>query len=125
MEDNRLEQMVARTLRWGVSIACAIAFVGGAIYLYKHGSEPLPDYTTFSYSDTHPKEYTTLGGILAGVREMNAASWIQLGVIALLLTPILRVLLSLVGFVGERDWLYAAITSAVLAIIIGNSIGGF
>lgn len=125
MEDNRLEQMVARTLRWGVSIACVIAFVGGAIYLYKHGSEPLPDYTTFSYSDTHPKEYTTLSGILAGVREMNAASWIQLGVIALLLTPILRVLLSLAGFVCQRDWLYAAITSAVLAIIIGNSIGGF
>lgn len=117
--------MVARVLRWGVSIACAIAFVGGAIYLYKHGSEPLPDYTTFSYSDTHPKEYTTLSGILAGVREMNAASWIQLGVIALLLTPILRVLLSLAGFVSQRDWLYAAITSAVLAIIIGNSIGGF
>ena len=125
MEDNRLEQMVARVLRRGVSIACAIAFVGGAVYLYKHGNEPLPDYTTFSYSDAHPKEYTTLGGILEGVSGMNAASWIQLGVIALLLTPILRVLLSLVGFVSQRDWLYAAITSAVLAIIISNSIGGF
>ncbi|MBO5133720.1 MAG: DUF1634 domain-containing protein [Bacteroidaceae bacterium] len=125
MEGKKLEIMVARTLRWGVSVACAIAFVGGAIYLYKHGHEALPDYTTFSYSETHPQEYTTLSGIIKGVKQMNAASWIQLGVIALLLTPILRVLLSLVGFIGERDWLYSAITAIVLAIIIGNSIGGF
>ena len=41
------------------------------------------------------------------------------------MTPIMRVVLSLVDFVQERDWLYAAITAVVLAIIIVNSIGGY
>lgn len=121
-ERGQLELLIAQVLRWGVSIACFIALVGGALYLSRHGSEPMPDYSTFSYEAAHPAEYTTLDGILAGIRAMNASSWIQMGVIALLLTPILRVALSLVDFLAKRDWLYAFITSIVLAIIIGNSL---
>lgn len=120
-----IQQLIGNTLRWGVSVACLIAFAGGIVYLCKHGAEPMPDYSTFAYADVHPAEYTTLGGIFGGVLSMNAMSWIQMGVIALILTPILRVLLSLVDFVRERDWLYAAITAVVLAIIIANSVGGF
>lgn len=119
-----LDILLATTLRIGVSVACLIAAIGGTIYLLHHGNEPMPDYSTFSYTDAHPAEYTTLSGIVQGIAGMNAMSWIQLGVIALLLTPILRVLISLVDFLKERDWLYAAISSIVLTIIIANSIGG-
>ena len=106
-----LQQLVAGTLRWGVAVACLIAFVGGVMYLCLHGGEPMPDYTHFSYDETHPADYTTLGGILDGVTRWNARSWIQLGVIALLLR--------------EHDWLYAGICAVVLAVIISNSVGGF
>jgi uncharacterized membrane protein len=54
---------------------------------------------------------------------MNAMSWIQMGVIALLLTPLLRVTLSLFDFIVKKDWLYATISAIVLAIIITHSIG--
>lgn len=117
-----IQQLIGNTLRWGVSVACAIAFVGGIYYLWRHGSEPMPDYTRFSYAEQHPAEYTTLRGIFGGVAALNAMSWIQMGVIALILTPVLRVLLSFFDFVQERDWLYAAITAIVLAIIIANSL---
>lgn len=120
-----LQQLVAGTLRWGVAVACLIAFVGGVMYLCLHGGEPMPDYTHFSYDETHPVDYTTLGGIFDGVTRWNARSWIQLGVIALLLTPILRVLLSMVDFLREHDWLYAGICAVVLAVIISYSVGGF
>ncbi len=120
-----MQQLIGNTLRWGVSIACAIAFVGGAVYLLCHGGEPMPDYTAFAYDAAHPAEYTTPEGLFRGLLSLNAGSVIQMGVIALILTPIMRVLLSLIDFLRERDWLYAAITSIVLAIIISNSIGGF
>ncbi len=122
-----IQLLIGNTLRWGVSIACFIAFIGGIVYLWKHGGETMPDYTSFSYKDAadHPEAYTTLNGIVAGVCEMNAMSWIQLGVVALILTPIMRVALSLFDFLQDRDWLYAVITSIVLAIIITNSLGGF
>lgn len=117
-----IKQLIGNTLRIGVFTACFIALIGGIIYLWKHGADPMPDYSHFSYSDAHPEAYTTLGGIWAGILDMNAYSWIQAGVIALLLTPILRVTLSLFDFLRERDWLYAFITAVVLAIIISNSL---
>ena len=120
-----IQQLIGNTLRWGVSIACFIAFIGGIVYLFQHGTDPMVDYTHFDYDEAHPESYTTLAGIWEGILSMKSQSWIQLGVIALILTPIMRVILSLADFLQEHDWLYAAITAIVLAIIISNSIGGY
>ena len=121
-----LQQIIGNTLRWGVTIACTIAAIGGIIYLVRHGGEQMPDYTTFDYAKASAEtDYTTLDGIWRGVLGGSGRSMIQMGVIALLLTPITRVVLSLFDFLQERDWLYSAITAVVLSIIISNSIGGF
>lgn len=121
-----IQTLIARTLRWGVGIACVLAFVGGIIYLCVHGGDPLDldRYRHFSYENPHPAEYTTMGGILNGFLAFTPVGWIQTGVLVLILTPILRVALSLVDFLKERDWLYAIITAVVLAVIIVNSLGG-
>lgn len=115
--------LIGNTLRIGVSAACLVAFIGGVLYLFQHGSEPLPDYSVFSYGNA-PAEYTTWDGIFAGLFHFTAIGWIQTGVLILLLTPVLRVLLSLFDFLRERDWLYAIITAVVLAVIISNSLEG-
>lgn len=122
-----MQQLIGNTLRIGVSLACLVAFIGGIIYLVKHGGETFSfdDYRNFSYSQAEQHtDYTTLSGILAGLTSFSAIGWIQTGVLILILTPIMRVLLSLVDFVKERDWLYAIITAIVLAVIISNSLGG-
>jgi uncharacterized membrane protein len=41
----------------------------------------------------------------------------QVGIICLLLTPIIRVALSIVGFALERDRVYVVITALVLATL--------
>lgn len=121
-----MEQTIARTLRIGVTIASILATIGGLLYLLQHGSEPVPDYSTFSYANPPEgfEEYTTLNGIFGGLICLSATGWIQTGVIVLLLTPIVRVLLSLIGFAKQRDWLYVLITSFVLGVIVANSFGG-
>ena len=126
-QKHDMQQLIGNTLRIGVTIACLIALVGGMIYLARHGSEPMKDYSHFSYTDAsfHPSEYTTLSGIFSGLGSLTAYSWIQLGVLALILTPIMRVVMSLLDFAREHDWLYCAITATVLAIIIANSLGAF
>ena len=125
-EKTDIQLLIARTLRWGVGIACALAVVGGAMYLWQHGGEPMKDYTHFPADvESSRTAYTTLEGIFSGVMGLTAVGWIQLGVVVLLLTPMMRVALSLVDFVKERDWLYAFITAVVLAVIIVNSIGGY
>lgn len=120
-----IQQLIGNTLRRGVTIAFVIALSGGLFYLAQHGREPLPDYTRFASdeADTHT-HYTTLRGILSGLLALNSASWMQAGVVALILTPILRVLLTFVDFAAKRDWLYMGITATVLVVILANSLGG-
>ena len=121
-----LKILLSRTLRWGVSIACLTAFVGGVLYLVREGGKPfsLNVYRHFSYDGNQPDSYTTLSGIWEGFTHFTAVGWIQTGVLILILTPILRIVISLFDFVSERDWLYAAITAVVLAVIITNSVCG-
>lgn len=114
-----LRRTLGLTLRWGVTVACAIALTGGAVYLLRHGNEPVSDYSVFDAS--HPS-YTTLEGIFGGFFNFEAWGVIQVGVIALLLTPVMRVVLSLIDFSRRHDWLYAFISAVVLAIIFVNSI---
>ena len=54
----------------------------------------------------------------------SAPEWIQLGVVLLILTPVMRILLSMLDFARERDWLYVGITALVFLVILLNSIGG-
>ena len=119
-----MQLLLSRTLRWGVGISCVVAFVGGLLYLLHCGNDPfcLADYRRFSYATAADPSYTSLPAILGGLLDFTPVGWIQAGVLLLILTPILRVVLSFFSFVEERDWLYAAITAVVLAVIISNSL---
>lgn len=120
-EKRNLQSFIGQTLRWGVSLACAVAMLGGILYLISSGSTPMPDYTSFQQE---PDSYTTLRGIWEGVCQFRAKELIQLGVVLLILTPIFRVILSLVGFWMEHDWLYVAIAAVVLLVIFSNMMEG-
>lgn len=118
-----LQRIIVLTLRWGVAIACCLASLGGIYYLWKHGSNPLPDYYNFSYETAAQNTaYTSFTGILSGVLQLQALSWIQVGVLVLVGTPIVRILLSLIDFSRQKDWFYVGITLVVLGIIVGNSL---
>lgn len=121
-EKHDMQQMIGQTLRWGVSIACLIALIGGGCYLFIHGNEPIPNYSTFVFDKE--SSYITIDGIISGILALDMKNWIQFGVVILILTPIIRILLSLLEFVSERDWLYVGITLVVFLVILFNSLEG-
>jgi uncharacterized membrane protein len=49
---------------------------------------------------------------------------VQLGLVLLIMTPIARVLFTLVAFIIQRDRLYILITSVVLALLLYGLIAG-
>ncbi len=56
-----------------------------------------------------------------GLRELRGQSIIELGIYMLVLTPILRVVASMVLFlVEEHDWLYTAVTFFVLVLTLAG-----
>ena len=117
--DLRIEILVGIMLRTGVLLAAAIVLTGGILYLVHNHVEnprgPRPDYQHFR---PEPAHYTTLSGILSGVATFNPESIIMLGLLVLIATPVARVVMCVVGFLFERDHLYAAISTIVLLILL-------
>ncbi len=112
--DHRIETWVGVFLRTGVMLAAAIVLTGGILYLAQdHG--PRPDYSHF-YAE--PQQLTHFSGILHGVATFHAESIIMLGLLVLIATPVARVVMCIVGFLLERDRLYVAISTVVLAILL-------
>jgi len=119
--DHDIEVIVGTLLRYGVMTASAIVLLGGTYFLFQHGESPVPSYHRFVGESIG---YTTFSGILNGVFALQAKGIIQLGVIVLIATPILRILFSLIGFVLEKDKLYVGITLVVLCVILLSMFGG-
>ncbi len=101
-------------LRWGVFAACALMVVGGAIYLARHGME-MPSYGVFR---GEPAEFKDVDGILDSARAGRGMGIIQVGCLLMILTPVMRVVFAVYAFSRQRDWMYAGISSVVLALLI-------
>src|SRR5262249_55606286 len=112
--DRRLEQALGNLLRVGVFTAAALVFVGGVIYLIRHGHEPA-EYHLFQ---GEPAEFRHPLAVVQAFPQMPGRSLILLGLLVLIATPVVRVAFSAVGFVWERDYAYVWMTLTVLALLL-------
>ncbi|MCC8424142.1 DUF1634 domain-containing protein [Mucilaginibacter sp. UR6-11] len=119
LKDTDIQAVIGWVLRTGVMLSVGIVFLGGAIYLYRHGHD-VTDYRTFKGIPA----YVQLNGIINGILTFRGRSIIQCGIILLIATPIIRVAFSAVGFALEKDYLYTGITLLVLLIILASMLGG-
>jgi uncharacterized membrane protein len=119
-QDQRMDQIMAVLLRSGVSLAAGLVFIGGIVYLSRHDL-PAINYRVF---EGEPQELRTVSGILREAATFHGRGLIQLGLLVLIATPVARVLFSVLAFVYEKDWTYAAITMIVLALLCYSLFGG-
>lgn len=105
-------------LRAGVMLSIAIILVGMVVTFVHHpeyfSSRPALGVLT-SAREHFPK---TMLDVISGVRHGKGQAIVMAGLLVLIATPVVRVALSDVVFIVGRDRLYAAITSAVLAILL-------
>lgn len=103
----------AWVLRGGVTLSGSVMALGLAVSLVRER----PDVVTMT-SRGFSADYF---GILLGAARGDGLSLIELGILLLVLTPILRVASSAAIFAFvEKDRLYAAITSVVLALTLAS-----
>jgi uncharacterized membrane protein len=114
LTDKQLEISIARILRIGVLMAAIVVSTGGLIYL-RNASRPMPDYSHFHATEPSLR---TIVGILRGVSHIDAGSVIQFGILILIATPIMRVVLCIVGFARQQDKLYIAISTTVFIVLM-------
>jgi uncharacterized membrane protein len=113
MDDRRLEIIIAQLLRAGVLLAAATVCAGGVLYLVQHHADST-NYHAFAAGAANTR---SLSGIVVAAAHGQSEAIIELGLLLLILTPIARVAIALVGFLLERDRLYAAVSLIVLLIL--------
>ncbi len=122
-DDHRIEIILGNLLRAGVLISASVVLWGACIFLYHHAHNHA-DYRVFK---GEPSEFRTISGVIRSVINgrgwSQGRSWIQLGLLLLIATPIIRVAFSIVGFALERDRLYVVFTLIVLAILLYSLLG--
>lgn len=113
LSDRRAQTLIGGLLRIGVLVAAAVVVAGAAGYLVGHAGTTTR-YGTFTGV---AGGLDSVGGVLAGVRHLRSEALMQLGLLLLVLTPVARVVLSVVAFALERDRLYVVVTLIVLVIL--------
>jgi uncharacterized membrane protein len=66
---------------------------------------------------------SNFSAVATGLRELRPIAFAQAGLLVLIATPVIRVMASVLAFAFEGDRLYAAITVAVLAILLVSLFG--
>ncbi len=112
--DQRMETIIANLLRAGVMTAAALVLAGGALFLARHGGEPVDRHVFRG----EPADLRSLRGVLGGVAALHGRDIIQLGLLALIATPVARVAFAVYGFARERDRMYVTIALIVLAVLL-------
>ncbi|HLW03334.1 MAG TPA: DUF1634 domain-containing protein [Ktedonobacterales bacterium] len=108
---RQAELVISYVLRGGVLLSAAIILSGVALFYFRAFASG--GYMTAASAFPH-----TLAGVEQGIALGNPLAIIVLGLLVLLATPVVRVAVSIVAFLLERDWRYVVITSMVLLILL-------
>lgn len=106
-EMNKIELIIGHVLRLGVITAAIVIILGLVLALFT-GQTGYP-------AGTFP---TTFTAIFHGVLIFKPFAITMLGLFLLILTPVLRVIVSIYAFAKEDDQMYVWITTLVLVILL-------
>jgi uncharacterized membrane protein len=120
ISDEAVEQVIGRLLQIGVLISAVVVVAGGVALLIRYGAVRA-DFGSFR---GEPSELSTLRGIIRGAFRLDSTAIVQLGLVLLIATPIVRVGLTLVAFWRQRDRLYVCITAIVLTLLVYGLLWG-
>jgi uncharacterized membrane protein len=118
-DDDRLESVMGNLLRIGVLVAAAVVAAGGIFYLVQHHS----DQVNYSQFQSEPSALKTIPGIVHEAAGLRSTGIMQLGLLLLIATPILRVVCAVFGFALERDFLYTIVSLIVLGVLLYSLFG--
>ncbi len=116
---RQVEILISTLLRVGVIISLTVVVLG-TVFTFMHHREYL-DSQAWPWSDVtgeNARFPQTVTDVLRGVRAKEGRAIVLLGLLLLIATPVMRVAVSILAFMYERDRLYMLITALVLALLL-------
>jgi uncharacterized membrane protein len=101
------EIAISRVLRLGAMLSTAI-MIAGVLLLVIRGKA----------GGTAGVHFVRLRDLLPQLARLNPEAVTELGILLLLMTPVARIVISVIGFAMERDLKYVLISLGVLAVVL-------
>lgn len=119
--DVDLNRSVGNLLRLGVILSVVISLIG-FIKLFLEGFKMPKNYALLETGSSSEKVWTQFWDSLCKGQGMAI---IQLGILVLIFTPLMRIVFALIGYLKEKDYIYVVISSIVLAIMAISFFTGY
>ena len=114
---RRVEIIISNLLRTGVAISMVLIVVGTIVTFVQH-----PEYL-FASTEQVPlvsgqaKFPHSLRELAGGLSTWQGDAIVMLGLFVLIATPVMRVAVSVLAFIYQKDRLYTLITATVLLLL--------
>ncbi|MFP3311790.1 MAG: DUF1634 domain-containing protein [Caldivirga sp.] len=108
-----MDYVIGLALRIGVVVSIVLMIIGGTLLIIEGRGLGYSDYSIMSIRSRVNTTVIPPITALRGLCQADGLSFIILGLMVLIATPVLRVALGIASFTMERDWLYVVITIVV------------
>ena len=119
--DVDLNRSVGNLLRLGVILSVATSLIG-FIKLFTEGFVMPKKYSSLVVGTSSEKVW---GQFWDSLCKGQGVAIIQLGILLLIFTPLMRIIFALIGYLKEKDYVYVVISSIVLAIMAVSFFAGY
>lgn len=115
---RRVELTISNLLRGGVLLSLGLIVFGTVVTFAQHPSylsekAELQGLITPGANFPH-----AVGELVVELRQMQGKSFVTLGLLVLIATPVVRVAVSIFAFIYQGDRVFTLITAAVLGLLL-------
>lgn len=119
--DVDLNRSVGNLLRLGVILSVITSLIG-FVKLFTEGFKMPRKYKLLDMGTSSEKVW---GHFWETLCKGEGMAIIQLGILMLIFTPLMRIIFALIGYLKEKDYLYVMISSIVLIIMVISFVTGY
>lgn len=113
---EKMEENIAIVLLFGTLLSAFLVLVGGVIYLFQYGNDPMQSELVITNMTP-----TNIKSIWAFALSFSPLGIIELGLLLLVATQTLRVALLCGFYAAMRDYRFFFISAFILAVLIYSS----
>lgn len=118
-EEKDFGVWISLILRIGVLTSAAVIIIGGILFVIQH---PNASFSFKSFAG-EPARLRQADVIIKEAFQFRSRSVIQLGILILIATPVLRVIFSFIEFLIHKDWIFVIITAIVITTLFYSLFG--
>lgn len=121
---RKVELAISNLLRVGVGTSLLIVLVGTVVTFVHHPRYLSSRHALGPLTKPGAEFPHSVPSVIRGIQHSQGRALVMAGLLLLIATPVLRVAVSVLAFVYQRDRTFVIITAVVLALLVASFVLG-